>query len=53
MKGTINGERLNKDTTLTDDFFKMEHSDGGNYAMVNLVKWWSLMETKAAGLLST
>jgi hypothetical protein len=47
MNGTINGERLNKDTVLSADFFRMEHSDGGNYAMVNLVKWWPLMETKS------
>lgn len=46
LKGTINGEQVNKDTTLTPDFFQMEHSDGGNYAMVNFVKWFPLATDK-------
>lgn len=43
MKGSVNGKIYDKDTTLTKDFVMLEHSDGGNYAMVNLVKWFPLM----------
>jgi hypothetical protein len=46
MKGSINGVILDKDTTLGADFVKMEHSDGGNYAMVNVVKWIPLAADK-------
>ena len=42
MTGTIQGQPQNRDTTLTANFFQMEHSDGGNYAMINLVKIWPL-----------
>lgn len=42
MRGTINGRYFDQDTLITPDFVQMEHSDGGNYAMVNVVKWWPL-----------
>ncbi|MFL5740142.1 MAG: hypothetical protein ACJ75B_07985 [Flavisolibacter sp.] len=42
MNGSINGTKYNQDTTLVPEFFKMEHSDGANYAMVNFVKWFPL-----------
>ena len=42
MKGTIGGHFIEKDTTISPGFFKLEHSDGGNYAMVNIVKWLPL-----------
>jgi hypothetical protein len=46
LKGTIGSQSYNKDTTLTPDFFQMEHSDGGNYCMFNVVKWKTLAEAK-------
>ena len=46
MKGTINHVSYDRDTTLVPEFFKMEHSDGANYAMVNIVKWLSLTSDK-------
>ena len=39
MRGFISGHSLDQDTLLNPAFFQLEHSDGGNYAMVNLVKW--------------
>ena len=46
MKGAINGKIYDADTSLTEDFVQLEHSDGGNYAMVNLVKWVPLAADK-------
>lgn len=46
MKGSINHTQYDKDTALTADFFKLEHSDGANYAMLNFVKWFTLKEGK-------
>ncbi|HEU4470736.1 MAG TPA: hypothetical protein VFR58_06625 [Flavisolibacter sp.] len=37
MRGTVDGKSYNVDTLV--DFVSLEHSDGGNYAMVNVVKW--------------
>lgn len=48
MNGAINGKIYNGDTALTKDLLMLEHSDGGNYAMVNLVKWIPLAESKKA-----
>jgi hypothetical protein len=42
ITGQINGSHLDKDTVLHQDFFQMEHSDGGNYALINFVKWKQL-----------
>ncbi len=42
MKGTLNGVTYDQDTVVTDEFFRLEHSDGGNYAMINVVKWLPL-----------
>lgn len=42
IKGSIEGHSLDKDTTLSPDFFQLEHSDGGNYCMFNFVKWFPL-----------
>lgn len=46
MKGHIAGKIYDTDTTLSPDFVKLEHSDGGNYAMVNVVKWFPLAADK-------
>ncbi len=39
LQGTIGGQQYDKDTLVTNDFVRLEHSDGGNYAMINIVKW--------------
>ncbi len=46
LTGTINGVIYDKDTLLTPQFVKLEHSDGGNYAMVNFVKWIPIAANK-------
>jgi hypothetical protein len=42
LKGKIGSEQFDQDTVINPDFFHLEHSDGGNYAMINLVKWFRL-----------
>ena len=39
LRGRINDKDYDVDTLLVDDFFRLEHSDGGNYGMFNVVKW--------------
>lgn len=46
IKGSIQDRHLDRDTTLSPDFFQMEHSDGGNYCMFNFVKWFPLAAAK-------
>jgi hypothetical protein len=38
LEGNISDKQYDQDTVLNADFFQLEHSDGGNYAMINLVK---------------
>lgn len=45
LKGNIGSEQLDQDTLISPDFFQLEHSDGGNYAMINLVKWIPLTQS--------
>lgn len=42
LKGHIGGENFYTDTVVHAGFVKLEHTDGGNYAMINLVKWKNL-----------
>jgi hypothetical protein len=47
IKGQINGEYMDKDTTLNPDrFLHFEHTDGANFWMVNAVRRIQLLETK-------
>jgi hypothetical protein len=46
MAGSIGGTIYNKDTVINPQFVQMEHSDGGNYAMINIVKWIPLVLDK-------
>ncbi|MGZ8544962.1 MAG: hypothetical protein ACXWV0_06675 [Flavisolibacter sp.] len=46
VKGYIGTDELDKDTVLGRDFVKLEHTDGANYAMLNLVKFFTLAESK-------
>ncbi len=43
VKGTFNGNYVDKDTTLDPrNFLHYEHTDGANFWMVNFVKRWKL-----------
>ena len=44
LKGIVEGHEYDKDTLITPAFFQMEHSDGGNYGMFNIVKWLPLAQ---------
>ena len=37
IKGTIDGKFYDGDSLLSPDFIQLEHSDGGNYALIKLV----------------
>jgi hypothetical protein len=42
LAGSIGTKQFDQDTMINPAFFQLEHSDGGNYAMLNLVKWMTL-----------
>jgi hypothetical protein len=46
MKGTIGGKYYDKDTLVTPGFIHVQHTNGNNYALVNLVKKKHLWATK-------
>ncbi|MFL5754169.1 MAG: hypothetical protein ACJ76F_12225 [Bacteroidia bacterium] len=46
IKGTILGQYVDKDTTLTRDNFHFEHTDGANFWMLNVLKRWKLYSSK-------
>ncbi len=46
VKGYIGSQELDKDTVLGRDFVKLEHTDGANYAMINIVKFFTLHQSK-------
>ena len=46
LKGHIEGNEYDKDTLVHPGFIQFEHTDGGNYAMLNLVKWKNLSVSK-------
>lgn len=46
MSGTINNQSYATDTLITPEFIKLEHSDGGNYALVKLVKELPLLQER-------
>jgi hypothetical protein len=46
LKGQINEEQFDRDTLVHKDFVQLEHTDGANYAMINLVKWKNLAKSR-------
>jgi hypothetical protein len=46
LTGVIENEHYDQDTTINPSFVQLEHSDGGNYAMLNFVKWIALKPGK-------
>jgi hypothetical protein len=47
MQGSINNQAYDTDTLLTPDFLHLEHSDGGNYALLKIVHWRPLLQDAA------
>jgi hypothetical protein len=45
LKGTIRGVYYDTDTVLNKSFIKFEHTNGANYAMINLIKRHTLFRT--------
>lgn len=46
VRGTIRGQYIDKDTLVTPDFVHLQHTNGNNYLMINLVKQQKLLTTK-------
>ncbi|MFZ4797211.1 MAG: hypothetical protein ACOYMA_06925 [Bacteroidia bacterium] len=46
IKGQINGNEIDKDTFVTPDFIHLQHTNGNNYLMLNLVKTHQLYKHK-------
>lgn len=44
ITGQISGNQLNKDTTLSEEFLRFEHTDGANFAMLNAVRKFNLIK---------
>jgi hypothetical protein len=46
VTGQINGNQIDKDTFVTPDFIHLQHTNGNNYLMLNLVKTHKLYKNK-------
>ena len=46
LKGTIHGVYYDKDTLVTPDLLKFEHTNGANFLMINLLKRQRLLVSK-------
>jgi hypothetical protein len=42
VSGEIRGYKFDRDTVVTPDFVHLQHTNGNNYLMTNLVKRWQL-----------
>ncbi|WP_198175311.1 hypothetical protein [Spirosoma telluris] len=47
VQGQIRGHQIDKDTLVTPDFVHLQHTNGNNYLMLNLVKRQKLWQSKA------
>ena len=50
VTGQIRGRQVDVDTVVTPDFVHLQHTNGNNYLMVNLVKRWHLLASRHVGL---
>ena len=50
VRGQIRGHQLDKDTLVTPDFVHLQHTNGNNYLMLNLVKRRDLRVGRHLGL---
>ncbi len=46
VKGNIRGHAIDKDTLVTPDFVHLQHTNGNNYLMLNIMKKYSLFKKK-------
>ena len=46
VQGQIRGHQIDKDTLVTPDFVHLQHTNGNNYLMINLVKRQKLWSSK-------
>lgn len=46
VQGQIRGHQIDKDTLVTPDFVHLQHTNGNNYLMLNLVKRRKLWQSK-------
>jgi hypothetical protein len=50
VRGQIRGELIDKDTIVTPSFVHLQHTNGNNYLMVNLVKRQKIWSSKYFGV---
>jgi len=50
VRGQIRGEYIDKDTLVTPNFVHLQHTNGNNYLMVNLVKRQKIWTSRYFGL---
>lgn len=50
VQGQIRGHQIDKDTLVTPDFVHLQHTNGNNYLMINLVKRQKLWHSKYVDL---
>jgi hypothetical protein len=50
VSGQIRGYKFDRDTLVTPDFVHLQHTNGNNYLMVNLVKRWQLLAGRHVAL---
>jgi hypothetical protein len=46
VRGNIRGNQIDKDTFVSSDFVHLQHTNGNNYLMVNIVKMQSIYKNK-------
>ena len=51
LKGQIRGHQIDKDTFVTPDFIHLQHTNGNNYLMLNIVKAFPLWKNKYLDLM--
>lgn len=44
--GTVNGQKVNEELPITSYVQNFEHSNGGNYILLNFVKWKDIIASK-------
>lgn len=50
VQGQVRGHQIDKDTLVTPSFVHLQHTNGNNYAMLNLVKRQKLWQSKSVQL---
>lgn len=50
VQGQIRGHQIDKDTLVTPSFVHLQHTNGNNYLMINVIKKWRISQGKHLAL---